>query len=736
MNPKKLAKNAWNKHDNRYNTPIDNEAIEFTRSEIERDSEHDDEIKITTQNDSHATDHYFLRANTKHEFDDTIYNTEFGDQFKITMNKKKRKVNMSKLDGFEFTARSKRIGLKKGQRTLHFTRPENPNAPEGIFDIPLREDGRLNPDDPDEIPYNTKFIKQVLTRQDVINSHPDIDFISKFAASLSLYPEDVFVEESLTRKQAAASAMLDVVNARQQARAAKLSNFSKIIDNNESKKQDAERKLDYLFSHVSKNNLNEMKALRDEYIHIMEESDFINIFYNFIAILDSLAIDDGKTKTLSEIADDEESMEAIEMYLQVISPNNETTATKNILEYYRSGETAVNMVNSSLIVFAIVDFLATLVITFPDIFILKKKSIVKVENGETILNFSVPKRESSWKKMDLSYVSDVILSKSKSETDDIADDEINTIKKTFIPNGEYKDNYQIFKDIKNGNFWKKHNKDPTWLSKHISKLNGYFNHFVDLLKESNIYVNDVTLKNVIHELLNVSLEEIDHYSKLKEDHIRSIFSYMINESFVVVLDKYDVLNIFTEENIDDDGNFDIDLDFTFSKFNDFLEKFENEVKKLKNIITSTSLVLKDIEAQIDSLSKTGLGVGDKEINIPFRSSLEWALKPINTGRLDLAPWALAAIDAGHSSFNVYVARGKKNHWRKINREVLQRDELMAPFFAEFCGTFVNKAKIANPRRYMRKSSKKELLLERTSLIKSMRDNFVYNRRQKKFVAKL
>jgi len=109
------------------------------------------------------------------------------------------------------------------------------------------------------------------------------------------------------------------------------------------------------------------------------------------------------------------------------------------------------------------------------------------------------------------------------------------------------------------------------------------------------------------------------------------------------------------------------------------------------------------------------------------------LKPINTGRVEIAPWALAAINSGHSAFKIYVARGRTSRWKDIDRNIIQRDELMGPLFAEFCATFVNKAKIANPRRYMHVSAGRDLMMRKASILKSMVMDLQYVPPKKQFV---
>ena len=255
----------------------------------------------------------------------------------------------------------------------------------------------------------------------------------------------------------------------------------------------------------------------------------------------------------------------------------------------------------------------------------------------------------------------------------------------------------------------------------VAILNGYIDRnptnpdtWLDVL----ITINDSAINQDVAESANLS---------------RFILNILLRDNVRTTLDtlgvRTDLANINSRYNSGQDISKDI-LEVS-RRWSDSVDSIRRE---LEREIRLDEQAIEEIQNQIDVMVRTGRG-GGGEVDVPYRTTLEWALKPINTGRMDIAPWALAAINAGHSAFKRLVARGGSttSRWDKIDRNVIQRDELMGPLFAEFCATFVNKARIANPRRYMRASAEKERMLRKASIWKSMVTDLRYLAPQRKFV---
>ncbi|MHA1680095.1 MAG: hypothetical protein ACTSUE_03740 [Promethearchaeota archaeon] len=707
--------------------------------------------------EDHPDSSFLLRA-TLPRSEYHIYSTEMGAKFRLRpseMNKLPLERNGRRFPSEDSTMEVHTIGLDRKQHTLRMIPPEHPGG-RPLWN-PITEDGYLHPEDREDStvpPYSVEYVEEILERQDILRSHPDYEFLSQFASHLSLFPDDVFLKESVTRKQTAASALLEAVSARRQARALQLQDLGRRIERLRNEITLAQEDLRGEVGNIRDGDIKDASDLRANLESKLNELEAAQKFEVFLALVRTLLNNDDFSPTAvrnqskpATGTSDPLYISVVEDYLKTSSPNNTQLLTKSILGYYqkfkedtRVGSAAKN----ALVLFALMDFYVSFGGTFPQTLLgsepttrLRRRGRTPAVRPETIIPPGYLGR--NWKPVDIRLVL----------TADIGDDSL--IGKNGI---EAKLNNQ----------------------RHVSNvaiLDTLFRGTGD--EQIPRFIRVALIQDDLGTLSNDKLSTYSNAIGTLYDSLRAILTRLINPRGTgeESSDELNTLMKRTIENINQDiveaRNLSVRVARILGRDNiqrtlsttGVREEFTDAIRNIQNgedandkmleiltrWISSIETIRRDTEREIelnrkavdqlqdriDVITRTGTGPGEAEIAVPFRTTLEWALNPINTGRIEMAPWATSAINAGHAAFKRYAGRGRTHNWRKIERNVLQRDELMSPLFSEFCATFVNKAKIANPRRYMKASAEKELKLRKASILKEMLMDLRYVVSTKKFV---
>jgi hypothetical protein len=703
------------------------------------------------EEESREREENFLRATLpKSEYH--IYSTELGDKFRLRPTQTMHEWEDEKGEISDTTLYpSAEIGLDRKQHTLSMRPPEHPGGRRRWRRI--TEDGYLRPEDREDAtktPYSVEYVRELLTRQDILRSHPDYEFLSQFASHLSLFPEDVFLKESVTRKQAAASALLEAVSARRQARAVQLQDLGKRIERLRSEITLEQEELRTKVGMVRDQDLDDASDLRANMESKLNELDAAQKFEVFLGLVRALLDNDTLSPTSVRNQDrptagvpDTLYISVVEDYLRTSSPNSTSTLTKSVLRYFRRFKEVENVgtaAKNALVLFALVDFYVSFGGSFPQTLLgvtptprtRRRRSTAPAGRPETIIPPGYLGR--NWRATNLRLVlsadsgDDAVVGAYGIEpkpdnvrhTQDVA--RLDTLFRgtgdeqipRFIRSTLIQDNLDT---LGSGRLSTYINSIGTVYDALRGLITGLINPTGSRDELETLAMR--TVENINQDAVEARNLSIRVARILGRDNIqRTLVTTGVREDFAAVLSGInagedvgrEMLNILTR----------------------WIASVETLRRDAEREIELNRRAVDELQERIDVITRTGTGPGESEIAVPFRTSLEWALKPINTGRIDIAPWALAAINAGHAAFKRYAARGRNRSWDRIERDVLQRDELMGPLFSEFCATFVSKAKIANPRRYMRASAEKELKLRKASILKSMITDLRYDSTLKEF----
>lgn len=763
-------------------TTIDEEAIPFVMEEGEGTSQHFDEGYSTRDYGAGFSDdddeddadiewqsHYDVVDDDDDEIvkghhravlprsEYHIYSTEMGDKFRVRPSRMTQQLP-------ESTMKLPQIGLGRRQHTLRMEPPEHPGG--RVEWEPITEDGYLNPEDredPSVIPYSVEYVDQLLERQDVIRSHPDYEFLSQFASHLSLFPEDVLVEESVSRKQAAASTALSALSARRQALAFELENFGRRIERLRADRINKETRLENRTRGLLSSDRSDGKQLLSEYGREREAALNARRFSAFLTILKMMM--DTNVQS-SEITGDDNVLETVSYYLRILSPNTSSDMTQRILSHFSKNKDHPQVGSSvrlSFFLYAVADFIASLGATFSRGLIPSVKQETVEAGGldtsfdfdPTTLGLFIPGPGGpGWRPINITIVPE---GQNTSDPDIVGDfgkvpkpgarkDEFDAdiLAFMFEPSENHTDVLEVLRAIRSGGYIADPERIDTSAkqSRYANALQSQYRALRDMFIEDELYGEDpstgiATSIFTITDEMNTSAQvSITSLEAQKIRTAESILIYLSRNSLKTSLSYYGLLDDVTHYNTQYAINNGVitDPEGVVDILRRWVSSLATDEKRLRGEIQTIDLAITDINTRIEALRRTGTGPGEPEISVPFRTTLEWALKSFNTGRIEVAPWALAAINAGHAAFKRYAGR-KNPAWAKIERNVIQRDELMSPLFSEFCATYVNKAKIANPRRYMHASASRELMMRRASILKEMLDDLLYNQSTKKFSLK-
>jgi hypothetical protein len=703
-----------------------------------------------------------------------LYTTELGETFRVRPSRNFRG------DGGILHKEAEKYmdaGIDRDQHTLHMD--EHPGyttiTRRPLAWTQITEDGYLDPsdrDDPNVAPYSVEYVQELLRRKDILRSHPDYEFLSQFASHLSLLPEDVFVEESVTRKQAAASALLEAVTARQQARGVQLEALGKRMENLDTSRMIKESQLRRVTKDLPPNSAILRDAQRT-WVNYQRQDDNItqaNRFNEYLAILRMMAPSATTDADIIAIRDDGNLMDHVEHYLTVLSPNSAFALTKRVVRHYKRYKRDPNIgsnIRLAFFLYSVWDFYTSLGATFarrmfPGAGFIKPETIPTGPPPPP----QIPRRRGlGWNAIDITILpSNVdpddrgILARfpaAGDEADRFASVLLSALLQPRISTaglgtaalfGPAIDVSPLFSELQNGEYLKGPDDFTgttaarrALIQGHTTLLRNHYRALGDLFAANDLFGpngEEFSIYDFINQLVGSTNQDIARFTNERGNSLMTMYNLLQTNRTI----RSSIQALELEDELQDVGTMVVTTGAPVPEVADFIRKwldaFTREVNRLNAEIQDIRTAGEQIEERIDTLRRTGRAPGESEIDVPFRTSLEWALKPINTGRVEIAPWALAAINSGHSAFKIYVARGRTSRWKDIDRNIIQRDELMGPLFAEFCATFVNKAKIANPRRYMHVSAGRDLMMRKASILKSMVTDLRYVPPKKQFVPQI
>ncbi len=699
---------------------------------------------------------YSLVPKSEHE----IYTTDYGDRFRVSCNTESSSLS-KRSDRF----RPPKIGLDRDQHTLRFQPPEHPGPGTiALFGPPITEDGYLDPadrDNPLKPPYDVDYVQEVLQRNDVIRTHPDYEFLSNFASHLSLLPEDVFLEESVTRKQAAASALLEAVTARRQARALQLQELGRRIDRLRTEKANAAHQLEIKTRSLTATDRREGQNFLANFQGIFATITAAEQVDQFLSALKEMMTAPGHP---ANVTDNAAHLSAAVDYLTNLSPNFASDMTERVLKHYQKNKTHADMqsaVKLAMFVYAVIDFLASITSTFAKSFLPGAEEGGAFGGSELDSSFDfepIPENlriprigGQGWIPIDVTLAPHPSIETNEDEMRPFGKVPKRTSTKqlfdaklllyVFEPQGYNLLPLLFF--VRTGMYIREPDTFDTATEKqeYGRELRRHFQWLGDAFADNEAFGPDpdeaksVSMSDLIDTLVSgagtAAAGADGDLHGIGERILRYLRRGTVRSSLRAFALDDEVSNIARAVALSGTLG---DPEEIGRLLGTWLTKLNEEEQRLVRDIDDIDFAIEDIRRRIDTLVRTGRAPGEPEINVPFRTSLEWALKPINTGRMEVAPWALSAINSGHGTFKLFFARPRPR-WLDIERNVLQRDELMGPLFAELCATFVSKAKIANPRRYLHVSANQERVKRKASLLKSMLMGLRYDLFSEEFTAR-
>jgi len=676
-----------------------------------------------------------------------VISTEYGDSFRVIPSGLKRGQHSLQLRG---EGEEETIKKCRATRKLELKKGIDPMSP-------LTEDGYKNEEERrTKRAFRPEYTIEVNRRIDVLQDHPDYDFLSMVAAELDLDVEETFVKTSATRAQAAARAMSDQIASRALTRQTRLEMLSSnLIEARKSLEVEEARKEvqtipndQELFDLVDK--MNE----KDYYIDALNKFQvfLLNIRRGVIEeenpssiLLDGSDDDtdikrlswDLTTETYEELMSDSENFlikaslqfSAVYFYLTNLSASSEFVGIRKVLNLYdrlKGQSQHVESLRDLMFFYASLDFLGSVTLTHPT---LSGVGSIKEEGSETnptdririLIDLKKEDPNSKDHPDKAAWVAFAPMTRGrKDQATNVLKfllDEVN-----FGDNDERgaKEDYtleELFDFLKSNWYEGITSTDHDKHTAHDQEVQHWFG-FLHL-----IYAYNERVYRLINQLFETNQTLMGSAFGFGEEE--GSWSYLASNAFGLFDGNDLMIESALAMGITVDTSIQVDLDnYEYwqtvmeeyvSKKRSLLENIDKRIAKLKQRVSdiNTELQIREVEG---GAPETG-GV----TSVPITANPEWAMKAINTGILRIERKFVSAIEQAHTHFKRYFARVRRPEWAKIDREIIQRDELMGPLFASLCATFVSRAKIGNPRRYMRDGMERERVLKKASLMQDMMD---------------
>ena len=680
-----------------------------------------------------------------------VISTEYGDSFRVIPSGLKRGQHSLQ---FRDEGENETIKKRRTKRELESEKGIDPRSP-------LTEDGYKNEEERrTERAFRPEYTIEVNRRIDVLQDHPDYDFLSMVAAELDLDVEETFVKTSATRAQAASRAMSDQIASRALTRQTRLKMLSsdliearKSLELEEARKEVQTINDDQdLFNLVDKMNekdyyidaLNKFQVFLLNIMRIViEEENPSSILFNGSdddTVIKKLEWD-LSTKTYGDLMSDNENFlieqslqfSAVYFYLTNLSASSKFAGIRKVLNLYNrlKGQSQhQESLRDLLFFYASLDFLGSVTLTHPT---LSGVGGIKEEGSETgptdRIRILIDLKEEDPNSKDhpdkAAWVAFAPMSRSRknqAENDlQILLDGVN-----FGDNNErgQAGDYpleELFDFLESNWYEGITSTDDDKHTAHDQNVHHWF-RFLHLIYAYNERVNQLinqlfeTTQNLMRFSFGLGEEEEEEEGSWTDLASNAFELFDGND---LMIDSALAMGVKVDTSIPvDEDNFEYwqtVMQEYVSKKRTLLENIDKRIAKLKQRVEdiNTELQIREVEG---GAPETG-GV----TSVPITANPEWAMKAINTGILRIERKFVSAIEQAHTHFKRYFARVRRPEWAKIDRETIQRDELMGPLFASLCATFVSRAKIGNPRRYMRDGMERERVLKKASLMQDMMD---------------
>ena len=640
-------------------------------------------------------------------------------------------------------------GVREGQRYLSVPMSMTPEHPISIspkYGInpsrPLTEDGYLNEGERRSgvSAFRPEFVHEVIRRQQVLESHPDYAFLSNLAAELDLDVDDTFLETSVSRALATAQAIQEQIRGRDIARRMRVTRVSDRLQSAEEaliqtvasiqSKESPNEGSFFAFIDQAK-DLNEYRiALGRSYVFMSSiligiaftenpgsdrivryptvtpsgyDDETINLEPEIMGLSlneDGLfgAIDDTFNRdvvnSLTTKLRSYAQFSSIVHYLENVSPSRSLRIGRKFLTFYealRRSPDKTTVLKSTLFAYAALDFLVSMVSTM--------RGGIRILSGLTQEDFTSPSVtldpiDGNWIPFSVERDSPKMRVVLNNLVEEVGKERLPPLSRGADP-VEFLFNAFIEEDI-----LRAVTNDPERLSDFMQTLSFVF---------STLNVLYEHVRNTLYDVMNETREKIMDIEQRLEDVIRSSRRILQEDTKIRRSSTAFGLDVRVDR-------VESDYDYWINILSMYERARRNEIQDMEQ---RKAVLEREVEELGEDLRIREIEGGPPETggvtSVPIASNPEWAFNPINTGVLKIKGWAINAINQGHTYIRLYLPRS----WQEIDREVFQRDSLMSPIFATLCATFVSRAKIGNPRVYMRDKMKKEIINKRASILQTM-----------------
>lgn len=594
---------------------------------------------------------------------------------------------------------------------------------------PLTEDGYLN--DRERrlgVPaFRPEFVKEVVRRQQVLESHPDYAFLSNLAAELDMGVEDTFIDTSVSRALATAQAVQDQIRSRDLARRVRVSRVSDRLQGAEEalaqarSGQRANRSPNepLLFTTVDRiEDLNRYRvALGQSHAFLSallagvmftespgpetlvrpattagsfdDNTVTLNreiILLPFSGLTDSIEKDDsGKMRVYLQFS-------SVLNYLRNVSPSRAFMGRKflNLYETLRSSTNKSSALMNTLFAYAALEFLVSMMST-------AQGSILSglTNDDFTDPNSNVVRNDINWvplvEKLKARTILNTLYEESEGEGPTSPRRRTDPIEYLFA---EFLDHDVV--------------SALTGSAEEMSNFLSTVSYVTRVVH--HIYANNTSVKERLAQVVENTRDAYRGIEGPLEKRIgrgRTLFEDDVvirraATAFGSLIDLRRPVN---------------DYDGWTESLGNFRDTRKDEIQQIEQTVAILEREVEELESDLRTREIEG---GPPETggvaSVPVAPNPEWAFAPINTGILKIQGWVLNAIKQANTFIHLYLPRS----WRRINSETFQRDPIMSPIFATLCATYVTRAKVGNPRMYMRDKMKKENIIKRASILQSMK----------------
>jgi hypothetical protein len=629
------------------------------------------------------------------------------------------------------------LTVERGGKFKHGINPERP----------LTEDGYLNESERrlGFAAFRPEFVHEVIRRQQVIESHPDYAFLSNLAAELDLDVEDTFLETSISRALATAQAIQEQIRGRDVARRQRVSRVSDRLQNAEellsqtvagirSKESPREGQLFAFIGQVKDLNKYRIALGRsdvfmvsiligiirtetpgsgnllraptpitsrlgydDETITIDQE--IVGLPVNDGGLLG--AIDDtfirDRTTPLATKLRSYAQFSSVVHYLKNVSPSRSLRIGRKFIAFYdalRHDPDKTTVLKSTLFAYAALEFVVSMALTTRS-----GDGPIRILSGLTQKKdfvsglVTLDDQDGNWIPFSVETKMRTIL---------------NTLVEgsTKVPpplSGDADPVEFLFNAFIEEDILRAVSNEPERLSDFMRTLDFVFSML------NTIYDSNDDIRDTFGRVMSLTRDVFMDVERRLEGVIRSARTILQEDIKIRRASMAFGMDI-------QFGTVSSDYDYWTEILSMFDQARRNEIQEME---IRRATLEREVEELEEDLRIREIEGGPPETggitSVPVASNPEWAFNPINTGVLKIKGWAINAINQGHAYIRLYLPRS----WQNIDRDIFQQDSLMAPVFATLCATFVSRAKIGNPRVYMRDKMKKEIVNKRASILQTM-----------------